>query len=208
MSFPRADRDFAATKAEGDLAEWLLVDLLAEVAGFTVQPNQANWDRASGGSAAKAYGPDGPIHLPDLEVVAPLRLGFEAKSKEPRRKDGSIGWDANAFRHAERWQDRCGVPVIYAVRDKTVAPLPLNRDQLDDPTAWRCAGLHALRHHEPEKITSRIETRDGDKQDKTTWYWPAEVFWPLSDLLEGRFILAPVLLRPKSYSPCGMSRLL
>lgn len=206
MGFARSNRDFADAKAEGVRAEWALTDLLAEGAGWTVQPNQANWDITAEGSAAKAYGPDGPIQLPDLEVIAPFRMGVEVKSKVPRQKDGSFGWDATAFRHAERWQEICSAPVIYAIRDRTIAPLPPNRGQPDNLAAWRCASLNMLRECEPERLRRPAETWDGDRQPKETWFWPADIFWPLSDLLEGRCFVGSALLRPKP--SWGVSRIL
>ncbi len=212
MSPAPRSRDFADRKAEGTAVEWLLLDLL-EGAGWTVQPNQANWDLAAEGSAARAYGPDGVVHLPDLEAIAPHRLGVEAKSKEPRGKDGSIGWDARGFRHAERWQDLTNAPVIYAVRDRSVAPVPQpsrsggrSPDKLE---AWCFASLHRLRQHAPERLTERSEDRDGEERERTTWYWPRELFSPLSELLDGRFAIAPVLLRrAPAMPPFGACRLL
>jgi hypothetical protein len=206
MSRPPANRDFRDTKAEGSAVEWLLCDRLTDL-GWTVQPNQANWDEAANADgAARAFHRDGSLHLPDLEVIAPYRMAFEVKSKEPRWKDGSIGWDSTSFRHAERWQDRCGVPVVYAIRDRSIAPLPTSRTELDDLEAWYCASLHELRRLEPDRITQSYETRDGDTRDKTTWFWPRDAFWPLADLIEGRFTIASVLLRPKP--TFGTSRLL
>lgn len=206
------DRDFADTKAEGELTEWLLLDLLAGTAGWTVQPHQANWDSAAEGSAARAYGPDGEIHLPDLEVIAPHRIGVEVKSKEPRQKDGSIGWDAKSLQRAERWQRIVNAPVIYVIRDKTIAPLPARRDEPDKVDAWYFATLLQLRQHKPERITKRGENWEGDMQAKTTWFWPREIFLPLSLLLEDGFTIAPVLLRrpalPALTLPFGADRLL
>jgi phage tail protein X len=194
MASAPVDRDFDDTKAEGDLVEWLLLDLLA-AAGCTVQPHQANLDLAAKGSAARAYGPDGiEIHLPDLEVPAPRRLGFEVKSKERLRK-GGFGWDAKSFQRAAYWQRRVGVPVLYAIRDKSITPVPAGlprRSELDALDPWRVASLHRLNQYGPNRITRWRENWDGDREPHETWYWPEEVFTPLSVLLEGGF--APDLL--------------
>jgi len=202
-----ADRSFADRKVEGTAVEWLLLDLLT-AAGMTVQPNQANWDEAANAqNAARAFSEQGGLHLPDLEAIAPIRMGFEVKSKEPRAKDGSIGWDSYAFHRAERWQEQTGSPVLYVIRDRSIAPLPASRSEPDNLGAWYCAGLHALRQSESDLIQKLIPSQDdGVPKIGATRFWPRGVFWPLADLLEGRVTVAPVLLRPKS--GFGVSRLL
>jgi hypothetical protein len=201
LSSAPLNRDFDDAKAEGTAVEWLLVDLLVAHRWFAY-PNQIAWDAAGENSAAKALGPDGwDLPAPDIDAQTPApcshRMGFEVKSKVPRDKDGSFGWDMEAFCKAERWQKLMGAPVCYVIRDRSVAPVPTGRRKLDTLDPWLFASLHQLRLCEPDRLTKPYEDWDGDRQERTTWYWPREVFAPLSELLEGGFTIAPVLLRPK-----------
>ena len=205
MSAPA--RSFQDAKAEGTGAEWLLLDLLREN-GWIVTPHQVNWDAGCAPertSAARAFmrEPDSELHLPDLDSFSPVRahVGWEVKSKVPRDKDGSFGWDLKSMWRAERWQERMNALVLYAIRDRSITPMPPNparrtEGQFDDVNAWCFASLHRLHQVVPERITRRRETWEGDTELATTLYWPRETFTPLAELLEGRFRMATVLLTP------------
>lgn len=207
---PPLDRDFDGRKAEGTRAEELLVDLL-RAHGWTAYPNQIFWDAAGRRSAARAFGPDDyEWFAPDIDALTPepqsQRIGIEVKSKVPRDKDGSIGWDSTAFLRAERWQRRTGAPVLYVIRDRSIAPLPADRSGLDTLAPWRFVSLHLLRQIEPDRERQTCK-RDGEQVERWTWYWPGELFAPLAELLDGAFSVAPVLLR-RTPPAFGAGRLL
>ena len=91
-----------------------------------------------------------------------------------------------------------GVAAFATARLRRYPRVP--RGERDTPAPWLFASLHQLRLHEPEIITKSdeeaFEGKEGmDRNSRQTWYWPREVFSPLSKLLEGAFFIAPVLLQ-------------
>ncbi|HYI82122.1 MAG TPA: hypothetical protein VEX11_02800 [Acetobacteraceae bacterium] len=208
---PPRDRSFEERKAEGTQVEWLMVDLLA-AHGWTPFPTQIAWDAAGNNSPARAFGPDWEeLWVPDIDAQSPAplhhRAAFDTKSKEPL-SSGEFGWDARSFSRAERWQERMRAPVVYAIRDRSIAPVPMgNRSGLDTLDPWIIASLHRLRMHKPWRMTNTFENEDGVRKEHTTYFWPREVFSPLSDLLDGGFNIAPVLLRPTRIFGMGLGRL-
>jgi hypothetical protein len=175
------------SQPEGAQVAWLLADLLS-THGLTVAFPRG----------ARVHGPETPeLWVPDLDAQgrAPLsqRFGFVVESKD-LRTGGDIGLDRVALYRAERWQERMQAPVFQVIRDSSVAPVPTSScGELDTLDPWLVASLHRLAMHEPEMITEPYE--NGEQKVRTIWYWPREVFSPLSDLLEGDFVLAPVPLR-------------
>ncbi|MDB5244054.1 MAG: hypothetical protein JWP57_4680 [Spirosoma sp.] len=176
--------EFDRRKTLGTAAETALCNLLTSY-GATVVCHQHNHDAVAGyPGAAIAHAAGGTLHLPDLSVIWPQRgmlrsYGIEVKTKTPLSNGGGWGWDIPAFDRAVAWATLTGNAVFYAIRDRSVVPLP-PAGVLDDADCWHVASIWKLLHS-PRSTMGRYH------------YWSADVFAPLVLLLAGEGINTTVV---------------